>query len=152
MFFYKVVVNDYPIETRMKMPRNIMSHNRRAFPRFKPQGDNMYVLDSTFGKVINIGMGGMLFTYSADKICPDSLPSDCIVFGCCGNFLKKIPFKTISDTSLSLTLNEAPPIRQCRILFGDLTQSQIDALENFMLRHVIIPQLHNNKEEQLITH
>ena len=131
---------------RIEMPKSTTSHNRRAFPRFKPQNDNMYVLDSTFGKVINIGMGGMLFTYSADKICPDSSSSDCIVFGCCEHFLEKIPFKTISDTSLSVSLNEEPSLRQCRILFGDLTQSQIDALENFMLRYVMIPQLHKKKQ------
>jgi hypothetical protein len=128
------------------MPKTITPQNRRFFPRFKPQGDNMYVLDSTFGKVINIGMGGMLFTYSPDKIHPESLASDCIAFGCCGHFLEKIPFKTVSDTSLSLSSNEKQSLRQCRVFFGNLTQHQMDALENFILRHVTIPQLQGKKD------
>lgn len=129
------------------MTRNIMFHNRRVFPRFMPQ-DNMYVIDSSFGDVVNISMGGMLFTYSADKKVPDSLSADGIVFGCRGHFLEKIPFETISDTTLSPAVNEEPSLRQRRILFGDLTKSQIDALESFILRHVVIPQLHMKKEVQ----
>ncbi|MFH1216179.1 MAG: hypothetical protein V1706_06735 [Pseudomonadota bacterium] len=114
--------------------------NKRRFPRFKPKKE-MYVLHYNFGKVVDIGMGGVAFNYVDKEYLNEPPPERGILFGYNDHYMDEIPFKTVSDTTISKSSTSKPVIKQRRILFGDLTSGQIQQLERFILDNASIPQL-----------
>lgn len=122
------------------MTTTIKVNNRRRFPRFKPQKE-MYVLHYNFGKVVDIGMGGVLFNYVDKEYLNEQPPEKGILFGYNDHYMDEIPFETVSDIVISNSASSKPVIRQRRINFGDLTAGQIRQLERFILDNASIPQL-----------
>ncbi|MCB2183791.1 MAG: hypothetical protein KQH63_17315 [Desulfobulbaceae bacterium] len=122
------------------MKTNFTLSNRRRFPRFSPKKE-MYVLHYNFGKVIDIGMGGILFNYVDKDYLNEKPPERGILFGLNEDYMDEIPFETISDSIISKSASSKPVIKQRRILFGDLTDSQIRMLEQFIIANARIPQL-----------
>jgi hypothetical protein len=55
--------------------------------------------------------------------------------------MDEIPFETVSDTVISKSPTSKPVIKQRRVIFGDLTEGQIQQLERFILNNASIPQL-----------
>ncbi len=122
------------------MTTNFTAMNRRKFPRFLPKKD-MYVLHHNFGKVIDISMGGLVFNYVDKEYLQGNPPEKGILFGYNDHYMDEIPFQTISDTVLSKSPTSKTTIKQRRVTFGDLTASQIQQLERFILDNALIPQL-----------
>jgi hypothetical protein len=122
------------------MAINFNTLNRRRFPRFMPKKE-MYVLHYNFGKVIDISMGGILFNYVDKEYLQGTPPEKGILFGYNDHYMDEIPFETVSDTVISTSPASKPVIKQRRIIFGDLTASQIQQLECFILDNARIPQL-----------
>ena len=78
---------------------------------------------SILGKIIDINANGLSFSYSvAETFVPKSFELD-IVFLDGGFYLHKVPFRTVFDLQIS------KEIRQCGIMFGQLTDSQLSQLE-----------------------
>ncbi|MCB2181872.1 MAG: PilZ domain-containing protein [Desulfobulbaceae bacterium] len=122
------------------MSTSFSMNNRRRFPRFKPK-DEIYVVDSNFGKVVDISMGGILFCYQGNYNGNEPLSTNDILFGCQNSQIEKIPFLTISDISLGELPSKDAYNRLRRVIFDNLTSDQIAQLEHFMLENVHIPQL-----------
>lgn len=122
------------------MTTNLTAMNRRKFPRFLPKKD-MYVLHHNFGKVIDISMGGLLFNYVDKEYLQGTPPERGILFGYNDHYMDEIPFLTLSDAVISKSPTSKTTIKQRRIIFGDLTSSQIQQLERFILDNALIPQL-----------
>lgn len=122
------------------MTTRISINNRRKFPRFSPKND-MYVLHYNFGKVIDIGMGGILFNYVHKDYLEDEPPPRGILFGHNDHYMDEIPFEVLSDSLISKSSSSKPVIRQRRVIFGDLTENQIRLLERFIIENAKIPQL-----------
>ncbi|OKY74838.1 MAG: hypothetical protein BM485_11415 [Desulfobulbaceae bacterium DB1] len=101
----------------------------------------MYVLHYNFGKVVDIGMGGIAFNYVDKEYLTEKPPERGILFGYNDHYMDEIPFTTISDTTISKSSTSKPVIKQRRILFGDLTPGQLQQLERFILDNANIPQL-----------
>ncbi len=128
------------------MTAHTQVNNRRKFPRFEPRKE-MYVLHYNFGKIIDIGMGGVLFNYVDKDYLNDGPPEKGILFGHNDHYMDEIPFNTISDTIISKSTSSKPVIRQRRILFGKLTDSQVRMLERFIIDHARIPQMGFDKSD-----
>ena len=82
------------------MKTDFTLNNRRKFPRFIPKKE-MYVLHYHFGKVLDIGMGGILFNYVDKDYLNEEPPKRGILFGLNDQYMDEIPFETISDSIIS---------------------------------------------------
>ena len=84
---------------------------------------------SILGKIIDINTKGLSFSYAvAETFVPESFELD-IVFLDGGFYLPKVPFKTVFDLQIS------KETRQCGIVFGQLTDSQLSQLELLIQNH-----------------
>lgn len=109
--------------------------NRRKFPRFK-NVDDVYVLHSDFGKVLEIGMGGMVFTYVDKDNSKGNFPQRGTIFNRTDDYLVELPFKTISDTVARCSSSGKLNIRKRIIVFEDIKQDQVEKLEQFIVENV----------------
>jgi len=119
---------------------------QRKYPRYQPD-IKMYVLHSTLGTVSNISMNGMSYTYYQ---LPDDLakplPATGTIFSAEGGIIKDIPFTVLADTVKMEPPPCFPELKQRRITFDGLTESQCDKLEKFILNHVIVPKSEINDQ------
>ena len=118
--------------------------NLRKYPRFKPK-KTIYAFHCDFGKVVDIGMGGILFTYIYDKLnSSEETPSTGVLFFSCAdndNYIDSIPCTLVSDSAFPQPyLSNSCIIRQRRLAFGKLTSIQTEELERLILKSVAIPQ------------
>ena len=111
---------------------------RRKHKRFHVQDGAHAVLGTHYaellGQIIDISRGGVSFRYVAgEKPSSGSFELD---ISLANFYLRKVPFKNISDFEIS---NEfflgSIPIRRRGIHFGELTHNQMSKLEYFIHKH-----------------
>ncbi len=89
---------------------------------------------SQVGPLVDISTGGLAFSYMARKKQPNGLSLD--LFLTDGDFyLYSVPFKAVSDSEIPNNTAGYTPTRQCRVQFGDLTESQVSHLEHLIENH-----------------
>jgi len=117
------------------MPNMKEPVERREHNRFKVRTGAFAALTSynIVGPIQNISKGGLVFRYiSEGEQIPKSLEVD-IFIGGKGFHIQKIPSKRISDFNIiKKSLYSSLKIKQCGVQFGELTNSQISQLENFI--------------------
>jgi hypothetical protein len=87
------------------------------------------------GRVINISMAGLTFSYMADgKPLGQSSILDIFLVG--RNFhLRDLPFRTISDVISDRIPFSSAKMRKCTVQFKDLTSHQMFQLKHFIQNH-----------------
>ena len=114
---------------------------KRIYKRHSAQdGAHAAILSNCpkMGQIINISKGGLAFRYVADgEQLNGTFQMDIFLNGN-GFYLKKVPFKIISDFYID---NKVPfsavTIRQCGGQFGELTLSQVSQLDYFIGNHTL---------------
>jgi len=125
------------------MSESVGINNRRRFPRFKVEGE-LFVFHLDLGKIQEIGVGGVRFTYT-EKVClQGDYPEKGVLFTENNDLLVELPFKTVSDTSLEHLTSDHVKSRQRIIIFDDLAEDQLDQLEKFILGNVDIPAMEDS--------
>jgi hypothetical protein len=120
--------------------RNAGAPDSTKYPCFAPRRE-MYVLHREFGRVTEISMGGICFTYFDRDFFSAELPVEGTLFTNTDDYLDEIPFEVISDKTVSLLFASKYFLKERRIRFGELTANQIRQLERFILKNAHIPQL-----------
>ena len=92
------------------------------------------------GTVLEIGIGGILFTYIETLRLQDNYPEKGVLFTET-NFVVELPFTTVSDASLDYLPSSQVNTRQRIILFDDLAGDHLDKLEKLILANVNIPAM-----------
>ena len=110
------------------------------FPRFTPHQE-MYVFHNEVGRVLEIGMDGVTFTYIADNRPPEEFPPEGMLFTIGGTYIHEIPFERISDHIHGNFFLSDYFIRERQICFGELSADLSRQLECFILENAHIPQL-----------
>ncbi|MGV1099660.1 hypothetical protein ACUUL3_09680 [Thiovibrio sp. JS02] len=109
------------------------------FPRFAPRRE-MYVFHQGVGRVLDISMGGVSFSYIADNHPPTEPPREGILFTHHGEHIQGIPFEIVADAVCSRFFSSDYFIRERQVRFGELSEVQIRRLESFILNNAHIPQ------------
>ena len=111
------------------------SVERRKNARFKVRSRAYAALGPNFdqvGPLIDIGMGGLSFQYTAREKQPSGLSLD-IVFTNSSFCLDYIPFKAVSDLEITDTAPPgSPPKRRASVQFEKLTSYQELLLSHFV--------------------
>lgn len=110
------------------------------FPRFTPCQE-MYVFHNEVGRVLDISMGGVSFTYIADNLPPKEFPAEGMLFTHSGRHIQEIPFEFIRDHVHGRFFSSGYFIRERRVRFGELSAELVKQLEYFILENARIPQL-----------
>lgn len=110
------------------------------FPRFTPCQE-MYVFHNEVGRVLDISMDGVSFTYIADNLPPKEFPPAGTLFTHGGKHIQEIPFEPISDHVHGRFFSSGYFIRERRVSFGELSADLVKQLECFILENAHIPQL-----------
>lgn len=118
---------------------NTAGEHHGKFPRFTPRME-MYVFHHGVGRVLDISMGGVSFSYIADTQLPEDLPTEGILFTHSGQHISGIPFEIMADEVYSRFFSSEYFVRERRVRFGELSEVQIRQLENFILNNAHIPQ------------
>jgi len=114
-------------------------HEQRRYPRFKPD-TQIFILHSTQGTVVDIGIGGLSYTYhQLPKETTKPLPEVGTLFSAGKDYLFDIPCTVVTDTVIRKAYSFFPELKQRRICFNELTEKQVQKLELFILTHAIIP-------------
>ena len=121
----------------MKKPEN---GRCGKFPRFTPCQE-MYVFHNEVGRVLDISMDGVSFTYIADNLPPKEFPPAGTLFTHGGRHIQEIPFESISDHIHGRFFSSGYFIRERRVRFGELSSDLVKQLECFILENAHIPQL-----------
>ena len=109
------------------------------FPRFTPRQE-MYVFHQGVGRVLDISMGGVSFSYIADSHPSEELPREGILFTHSGQHIQGIPFEIMADDVCSRFFSSDYFVMERRVRFGELSEAQIRQLESFILNNAHIPQ------------
>lgn len=109
------------------------------FPQFTPDQE-MYVFHNEVGRVLDISMGGVTFTYIADNRPPEDFPPEGMLFTTDGTYIHDIPFARISDHVHGCFFSDGYCTRERRIRFGALSPELARQLEGFILENAHIPQ------------
>ncbi|MBU2538714.1 MAG: hypothetical protein KKH22_09745 [Proteobacteria bacterium] len=109
------------------------------FPRFTPRLE-MYVFHQGVGRVLDISMGGVSFSYIADNHSPEELPKEGILFTHNGQHIQGIPFEIMTDDVHSRFFSSEYFVKERRVRFGELSVAQVRQLESFILNNARIPQ------------
>ncbi len=113
---------------------------RRKHKRFKVQDSAFVVLRGSswphstqkVGQIMDIGMGGLAFSYVAEQE-PSNGSFELGIFSADNSFhLRKIPFETISDVETKKVPFSSITMRRSGVQFGELTQEQAAQLEFFL--------------------
>ncbi len=110
------------------------------FPRFTPCQE-MYVFHNEVGRVLEISMDGVSFTYIADPLPPEKFPAAGMLFTHGGKHIQEIPFEVIGDHVHGRFFSSHYFIRERQIRFGELSAGLVKQLECFILENAHIPQL-----------
>ena len=113
---------------------------RREHKRFPVTKDTFVALKPDYfevGRVINISMAGLTFSYMADGK-PPGQSSILDIFLVGRNFhLRDLPFRTISDVISDRIPFSSAKMRKCTVQFGDLTAYQSGRLKYFIQNHTM---------------
>jgi len=118
---------------------NAPGEHHGKFPRFTPRQE-MYVFHQGVGRVLDISMGGVSFSYIADNHPPEELPREGILFTHSGQHIQGIPFEIMADAVCSRFFSSDYFVMERRVRFGELSEAQIRQLESFILNNAHIPQ------------
>lgn len=111
-----------------------------AYPRFTPRRE-VYVLHREFGRLAEISMGGIRFTYFDQAFFSTEPPAMGMLFTNTDDYLDEIPFHVVSDKMVSHLFASKYFLKERRIRFGELSANQVRTLERFILKNAHIPQL-----------
>jgi hypothetical protein len=100
----------------------------------------MYVFHQGVGRVLDISMGGVSFSYIADNQPVEELPVEGILFTHNGQHIQGVPFEIVADAVCSRFFSSDYFVRERQVRFGDLSEDQIRQLESFILTNAHIPQ------------
>jgi len=110
------------------------------FPRFTPCQE-MYVFHNEVGRVLDISMDGVSFTYIADNLPPKNFLAEGMLFTHSGKHIQEIPFEIMSDHIHGRFFSSGYFIRERQIRFGELSADLVKQMECFILENAHIPQL-----------
>lgn len=113
---------------------------RRKHKRFHVEDGTFAVLGSRYGKigrVIDMSMGGLAFTYIAGEEQDDKSRQLSILLAEDSFHLTKIPFKTVWDTEAKEVPFSTLALRRRGVEFGDLTEHQISQMQYFVEKHTV---------------
>ena len=111
---------------------------RRKHKRFQaPQGAIVGLRPPYLGigRVINIGIGGLAFSYTAAEALPNPLSELDIFLSVRDFYLSKMPFETVWDLETDGVPFSSITTRQSGLQFGHLTPGQMSQLEYFIEKH-----------------
>ena len=111
-----------------------------TFPRFTPDQE-MYVFHNEVGRVLEISMGGVTFTYIANNRLPKEFPPEGMLFTIGGMYIHDIPFACINDHVHGHFFSSGYCLRERRIGFGALSPELVRKLEGFILENAYIQKL-----------
>ncbi len=111
--------------------------NRRKFPRFRTERE-LFVLHSDFGRIEEIGIGGMAFTYVEKNGPKNDQRKKGTLFSKEDDYLLELPLKTISDHIVCQSTSGKLNIRKRVVVFDDLERKEVDQLERFILNNANI--------------
>lgn len=123
-----------------------MDIERRKYVRFLPQDSTFAALGSEFnkvGKVNNISIKGLAFSYLSETVEKDSDPCSCSdqanIFLSGNEFhLSNLPCKIVYDApDTKFSKNYGIRMYRCGLCFGELTEIQYELLESFINKHTI---------------
>ncbi|MEJ2657015.1 MAG: hypothetical protein P8012_07425 [Desulfobacterales bacterium] len=123
------------------MTDNTVITDQRRYKRYKTREDTLVSFTSgslQMGRIINIGRGGLAF-YCVDtkKQIISSFKMN-IFLANDGYNLTEIPFKIVSEFSLSGKIyGRKPKLRRCCVEYGQLTHSQSSSLDYFIKNYTI---------------
>ena len=126
------------VEDKHVRSSNAPGEHHGKFPRFTPRQE-MYVFHHGVGRVLDISMGGVSFSYIADNQPPQELPAEGILFTYSGQHIQGIPFEIVADAVSSRFFSSDYFVRERWIRFGELTEVQVRQLESFILNNAHIP-------------
>ena len=118
---------------------NAPEEHHGKFPRFTPRQE-MYVFHQGVGRVLDISMGGVSFSYIADNPPPEELPREGILFTHSGQHIQGVPFEIMADEVCSRFFSSDYFVMERRVRFGALSEVQVRQLESFILNNAHIPQ------------
>ncbi|MEE9567072.1 MAG: PilZ domain-containing protein [Desulfobacteria bacterium] len=113
---------------------------QRQHKRFEVREGAFILLgtDSTkLGRIIDISMGGLAFSYMARARPPNELFELDIFLIDSEFYFDKVPFETISDFKTRENPFSSITMRRCGVQFGALTYSQISQLEYFIQNYTL---------------
>ena len=101
--------------------------DRRKYARYRIRGKALayYRTHSPkIGEIMDIGNGGLAFSYMGSAELPDSTFNLEIVFPDRTDYLDRLPCKAVSDCIVMGERGESSGTRRCGVRFGDLTKAQ----------------------------
>ncbi len=113
---------------------------RREYTRFRAQDDAYAVLGgnlSNVGKVYDISLNGLAFTYLEDKISDDTFTHVDIYLSNNGFYLSGVPCTIVYDANESISDANAVSPYRCGLKFEPLETEHEDKLAFFLNHHVI---------------
>jgi hypothetical protein len=108
---------------------------QRQYQRFQVTAP-AFVNDSVkIGKIVDISMSGLAFTYEGLELWPQHAAAlDLLIDK--EIFLKEVPVRVVSDEVIARGSRHRLVTRQCGVQFGRLTSYQVHQLENFIQVHI----------------
>ena len=109
--------------------------DRRKHERFRIKGKALayYRTHSPkIGEIMDIGSGGLAFSYMGSAELPNSTFELEIMFPDRTDYLDALPCKAVSDRMAESGAGECTGTRRCGVLFGELTDDQRAKLERLI--------------------
>lgn len=110
------------------------------YPCFTPRRE-IYVLHREFGRVTEISMDGVRFSYFDQAFFSTEPPAKGMLFTNTDEYLDEIPFHVVGDKSISHLFASKHFLKERKVRFGELSANQVRKLERFILKNAHIPQL-----------
>lgn len=110
---------------------------RRKHKRFRVQDETLAVVGHKIGRIIDMSMGGLAFSYIAGREEGDESYQLSILLSEDSFNLTKVPFKTVWDVEALDVPYSSLAMRRCGVEFGDLTERQISQIEYFVENHTL---------------
>jgi hypothetical protein len=97
---------------------------RRRYQRFPAGNDVFAVAAGSVGRILNIGGGGLAFSYVLLQDTPMAIDRLDILYGG-DHLLRDIPVQSLAEHRLDNKFTTSPvEVRRCRVAFGPLTEEQ----------------------------
>jgi hypothetical protein len=109
----------------------------RNLPVFRPRRE-IYILHHHFGRVVEIGMGGIRFTYLVRSGMAEPAPAAGTLFTA-EETLDGIRFEVVAEGVLAPD-HAGRLLMERHLGFGELTGEQLERLERFILDNALIPR------------
>jgi len=113
---------------------------RRRHRRFHVQEGALAILGphpSKIGQVIDIGRGGLAFSYIAGEEPPTELTIVSIMLADKSFYLSRMPFQIVSDQEAGRSPFSSLRMGRCGGRFGELTDPETSQLEYFIQNHTV---------------